>query len=99
VLKKGKQLLLLIRHSTCLLLQNVCSFHNTIIKDFLYLILMCTKNVIFRPQGLLYTCSSQIISCSGDGKIYYTKVGREDQHEASLFDCHFGTTYEVSDLY
>ena len=47
MLKKGKQLLLLIRHSTCLLLQNVCSFHNTIIKDFLYLILMCTKNVIF----------------------------------------------------
>jgi nuclear receptor interaction protein len=52
-----------------------------------------------KRQRLLYTCSSQIISCSGDGKIYYTKVGREDQHEASLFDCHFGTTYEVSDLY
>ncbi|XP_071137379.1 DDB1- and CUL4-associated factor 6-like isoform X1 [Mytilus edulis] len=50
---------------------------------------------IFSAKYLPFTGDSQIISCSGDGKIYYTKVGQEDQHEASLFDCHFGTTYEV----
>lgn len=50
---------------------------------------------IFSAKYLPFTGDNQIISCSGDGKIYYTKVGLEDQHEASLFDCHFGTTYEV----
>ena len=37
----------------------------------------------------------QIVSCSGDGKIYFTDVTREDTYGTYQFDCHFGTTYEV----
>ena len=39
--------------------------------------------------------SFQVISCSGDGLIYYTEFGTDDVHQCNAFDCHFGTTYEV----
>ncbi|CAC5403845.1 DCAF6 [Mytilus coruscus] len=57
--------------------------------------LLFTGDSQVSDKYLPFTGDSQIISCSGDGKIYYTKVGQDDQHDASLFDCHFGTTYEV----
>ncbi|KAJ8315334.1 hypothetical protein KUTeg_007484 [Tegillarca granosa] len=49
---------------------------------------------IFSAKYLPNTGDKQVVSCSGDGKIYYTDVERTDNLEANLFDCHFGTTYE-----
>ena len=37
----------------------------------------------------------QVVSCSGDGKIYYTDVYRPDTYSNNQFNCHFGTAYEV----
>ena len=39
------------------------------------------------------------MSCSGDGKIYYTDVYREDTYGNNLFNCHFGTAYEVAQTF
>lgn len=47
---------------------------------------------IFSAKFLPYS-NEKIISCSGDGKIYYTDVDTSSRN--NLFDCHFGTTYEV----
>ena len=44
---------------------------------------------------LLYFVQFQIISCSGDGMIFHTDVERSDETGSHLFNCHFGTTYEV----
>ena len=41
----------------------------------------------------------QIVSCSGDGMIYYTDLDRHDMNDQHPFNCHFGTTYEVSELH
>ena len=37
----------------------------------------------------------QIVSCSGDGTIFHTDIERTDATGSHLFNCHFGTTYEV----
>ena len=44
---------------------------------------------------LLHFIQFQIISCSGDGMIFHTDVERSDETGSHLFNCHFGTTYEV----
>ena len=38
----------------------------------------------------------QIVSCSGDGIIAYNDVERADIHGTRLFNCHYGTAYEVN---
>ncbi|XP_069129102.1 DDB1- and CUL4-associated factor 6-like isoform X2 [Argopecten irradians] len=50
---------------------------------------------IFSAKYLPTSGDKQIVSCSGDGKIYHTEVERPDSYTSNLFDCHFGTTYEV----
>ncbi|XP_064594963.1 DDB1- and CUL4-associated factor 6-like [Liolophura sinensis] len=50
---------------------------------------------IFSAKFLPNTVDKQIVSCSGDGKIYFTEVEREDTYGTQCFDCHYGTTYEV----
>ncbi|OWF47489.1 DDB1- and CUL4-associated factor 6 [Mizuhopecten yessoensis] len=50
---------------------------------------------IFSAKFLPASGDKQIVSCSGDGKIYHTEVDRADSYTNNLFDCHFGTTYEV----
>ncbi|XP_060063291.1 DDB1- and CUL4-associated factor 6-like [Ylistrum balloti] len=50
---------------------------------------------IFSAKYLPASGDKQIVSCSGDGKIYHTEVERADTYTSNLFDCHFGTTYEV----
>ncbi|KAL4233161.1 DDB1- and CUL4-associated factor 6 [Mactra antiquata] len=50
---------------------------------------------IFSAKFLPSCNDMQTVSCSGDGKIYYTNIDRDDTYGAYLFDCHFGTTYEV----
>ncbi|XP_052244031.1 DDB1- and CUL4-associated factor 6-like isoform X1 [Dreissena polymorpha] len=43
----------------------------------------------YLPNGL----DNETVSCSGDGKIFYTHLER---HETECrFDCHYGTTYKV----
>ena len=43
-----------------------------------------------------FTFTIQIVSCSGDGIIAYNDVERTDVHGRFLFNCHYGTAYEVS---
>ena len=38
----------------------------------------------------------QIVSCAGDGMIQYTDVEREATYGQYQFNCHSGTTYDVS---
>lgn len=72
-----------------------------------YIQWICTVPEVLMKILYIFTCilliwylilhvlpfSLQIISCSGDGKIYYTDVDTSSRN--NLFDCHFGTTYEV----
>lgn len=53
----------------------------------------CTLLIWYLIYRYVLPFSLQIISCSGDGKIYYTDVDTSSRN--NLFDCHFGTTYEV----
>ena len=50
---------------------------------------------IFSAKFLPNTRDRETVSCSGDGKIYYTHLEREDTASAHMFDCHYGTAYEV----
>ncbi|KAK3107632.1 hypothetical protein FSP39_018774, partial [Pinctada imbricata] len=50
---------------------------------------------IFSAKYMPFSSDKHIVSCSGDGKIFFTDIEREDTYGAHLFDCHFGTTYEV----
>lgn len=50
---------------------------------------------IFSAKFLPNCYDKEIVSCSGDGKIFYTNTEREDMYGTNCFDCHFGTTYEV----
>ncbi|KAL3881233.1 hypothetical protein ACJMK2_027689 [Sinanodonta woodiana] len=50
---------------------------------------------IFSAKFLPSSQDRKIVSCSGDGKIVYTDVDRDDTYGLFRFDCHFGTTYEV----
>lgn len=50
---------------------------------------------IFSAKFLPSTGDLQTVSCSGDGKIFYTNLDRDDTYGTFLFDCHFGTAYEV----
>ncbi|KAK3608451.1 hypothetical protein CHS0354_035454 [Potamilus streckersoni] len=50
---------------------------------------------IFSAKFLPSSQDRKIVSCSGDGKIVYTDVDRDDTYGHFRFDCHFGTTYEV----
>ena len=43
-----------------------------------------------------YLSDHQVVSCSGDGLIYYTVLDREEDSAENGFDCHRGTAYEVS---
>ena len=41
----------------------------------------------------------QVVSCSGDGVIYYTDFDQSEQANTNCFNCHYGTVYEVSDIH
>ncbi|XP_043928294.1 DDB1- and CUL4-associated factor 6 isoform X2 [Protopterus annectens] len=51
---------------------------------------------IFSAKFLPHTNDRQIVSCSGDGVIYYTNTERDaETNRQSQFSCHFGTAYEI----
>ncbi|XP_059531677.1 DDB1- and CUL4-associated factor 6 isoform X3 [Myotis daubentonii] len=51
---------------------------------------------IFSAKFLPCTNDKQIISCSGDGVIYYTNVEQDaETNRQCQFTCHYGTTYEI----
>lgn len=50
---------------------------------------------IFSAEFLPNTLDRETVSCSGDGKIFYTNLEREDTAMNHVFDCHYGTAYEV----
>ncbi|XP_060689556.1 DDB1- and CUL4-associated factor 6 isoform X4 [Hemiscyllium ocellatum] len=51
---------------------------------------------IFSAKFLPHTNDKQIISCSGDGVIFYTDTERDaESNRQSQFNCHYGTAYEI----
>ncbi|XP_055726248.1 DDB1- and CUL4-associated factor 6-like [Salvelinus fontinalis] len=51
---------------------------------------------IFSAKFLPQTSDQQIISCSGDGIIYYTHTEKSpDINRQCQFTCHYGTAYEI----
>lgn len=51
---------------------------------------------IFSAKFLPCTNDKQIVSCSGDGVIFYTNIEQDaETNRQCQFTCHYGTTYEV----
>ncbi|CAH2221177.1 DDB1- and CUL4-associated factor 6 isoform X1 [Pelobates cultripes] len=51
---------------------------------------------IFSAKFLPLTNDKQIISCSGDGVIYYTNIEKDvETNRQNQFTCHYGTAYEI----
>ncbi|XP_071420204.1 DDB1- and CUL4-associated factor 6 isoform X2 [Pithys albifrons albifrons] len=51
---------------------------------------------IFSAKFLPCTNDRQIVSCSGDGVIFYTNVEHDaDTNRQCQYTCHYGTTYEI----
>ncbi|XP_034269695.1 DDB1- and CUL4-associated factor 6 isoform X5 [Pantherophis guttatus] len=51
---------------------------------------------IFSAKFLPCTNDKQIISCSGDGVIFYTNIEQDaETNRQCQFTCHYGTTYEI----
>lgn len=51
---------------------------------------------IFSAKFLPCTNDKQIVSCSGDGVIFYTNVEQDaESNRQCQFTCHYGTTYEI----
>ncbi|XP_074122629.1 DDB1- and CUL4-associated factor 6 isoform X12 [Sminthopsis crassicaudata] len=51
---------------------------------------------IFSAKFLPCTNDKQIVSCSGDGVIFYTNVDQDaETNRQCQFTCHYGTTYEI----
>nr|XP_020666137.1 DDB1- and CUL4-associated factor 6 isoform X5 [Pogona vitticeps] len=51
---------------------------------------------IFSAKFLPCTSDKQIVSCSGDGVIFYTNVEQDvETNRQCQFTCHYGTTYEI----
>ncbi|XP_056280703.1 DDB1- and CUL4-associated factor 6 isoform X6 [Pseudoliparis swirei] len=51
---------------------------------------------IFSAKFMPHTNDQEIISCSGDGVIYYTNTEKSPEHNKQCqFTCHYGTAYEI----
>ncbi|XP_044072338.1 DDB1- and CUL4-associated factor 6 isoform X5 [Siniperca chuatsi] len=51
---------------------------------------------IFSAKFMPHTNDQEIISCSGDGIIYYTHTEKSAEHNRQCqFTCHYGTAYEI----
>ncbi|KAM4682879.1 DDB1- and CUL4-associated factor 6 isoform 2-T2 [Amazona ochrocephala] len=51
---------------------------------------------IFSAKFLPCTNDKQIVSCSGDGVIFYTNVEQDAENNRQCqYTCHYGTTYEI----
>lgn len=51
---------------------------------------------IFSAKFMPHTNDQEIISCSGDGIIYYTNTEKSAEHNRQCqFTCHYGTAYEI----
>uniref|UniRef100_A0A4W3ICG3 Ddb1 and cul4 associated factor 6 n=1 Tax=Callorhinchus milii TaxID=7868 RepID=A0A4W3ICG3_CALMI len=51
---------------------------------------------IFSAKFLPHTNDKQIISCSGDGVIFYTNIELDvEANRQCQFNCHYGTAYEI----
>ncbi|XP_063006256.1 DDB1- and CUL4-associated factor 6 isoform X3 [Melospiza melodia melodia] len=51
---------------------------------------------IFSAKFLPCTNDKQIVSCSGDGVIFYTNVEQDaETNRQCQYTCHYGTTYEI----
>ncbi|XP_034970307.1 DDB1- and CUL4-associated factor 6 isoform X2 [Zootoca vivipara] len=51
---------------------------------------------IFSAKFLPCTSDKQIVSCSGDGVIFFTNVEQDaETNRQCQFTCHYGTTYEI----
>lgn len=51
---------------------------------------------IFSAKFLPNTGDRHVVSCSGDGMTIFTNLERPDTSLVNVFNCHFGTAYEVT---
>ncbi|RWS25917.1 nuclear receptor interaction protein-like protein [Leptotrombidium deliense] len=51
---------------------------------------------IFSARFLPNTNDRLVVSCSGDGMIVYTEIERPETSLCNIFNCHYGTAYEVT---
>lgn len=52
---------------------------------------------IFSAKFMPHTNGQEIVSCSGDGIIYYTHTEKSPEYNRQCqFTCHYGTAYEVT---
>ncbi|XP_075709649.1 DDB1- and CUL4-associated factor 6 isoform X2 [Rhinoderma darwinii] len=71
----------------------ICSPYN---KKVLTQIRSSHRANIFCAKFLPFTNDKQIISCSGDGVIYYTNIEKDaETNRQCQFTCHYGTAYEI----
>ncbi|KAI8520832.1 DDB1- and CUL4-associated factor 6 [Branchiostoma belcheri] len=50
---------------------------------------------IFSAKFMPHSGLGRVVSCSGDGILYYTDVERENTWGSNVFNCHYGTAYEL----
>uniref|UniRef100_A0A672GQV7 Ddb1 and cul4 associated factor 6 n=1 Tax=Salarias fasciatus TaxID=181472 RepID=A0A672GQV7_SALFA len=51
---------------------------------------------IFSAKFMPHTNDQEIVSCSGDGIIFYTHTEKSPEHNRQCqFNCHYGTAYEI----
>ncbi|XP_078617572.1 DDB1- and CUL4-associated factor 6-like [Branchiostoma floridae x Branchiostoma japonicum] len=53
---------------------------------------------IFSAKFMPHSGLGRVVSCSGDGILYYTDVERENTWGSNVFNCHYGTAYELLTL-
>ncbi|XP_054164776.1 DDB1- and CUL4-associated factor 6-like [Oppia nitens] len=54
------------------------------------------RSNIFSAKFLPNTNDTHVVSCSGDGIVIFTNLERPDTSLVNVFNCHFGTAYEVT---
>ncbi|RWS05100.1 nuclear receptor interaction protein-like protein, partial [Dinothrombium tinctorium] len=75
--------------------QHLCITHAYTHKKLVYLRTGHRAN-IFSAKFLPNTGDRLVVSCSGDGMIVFTEIERPETSLCNIFNCHYGTAYEVT---
>ncbi|XP_071956649.1 DDB1- and CUL4-associated factor 6-like [Antedon mediterranea] len=53
---------------------------------------------IFCAKYIPVSRNKLVVSCSGDGILAFNELEREDTHGLNMFNCHYGTVYELATI-
>ncbi|XP_033105303.1 DDB1- and CUL4-associated factor 6-like [Anneissia japonica] len=56
------------------------------------------KANIFCAKYIPVSRDKLVVSCSGDGMLAFNELEREDTHGMNMFNCHYGTVYELATI-